>query len=79
MEEARGILKAALRRKPAPRLNLALSIRRHIAPLGGVVLPMEKREPVSRPLSARETPPADLRELPLPGTQGGAQSRNSTP
>ena len=48
-EEAREILKAALGAKAAPQLNLAESIRRHIAPLGGVDLVLAPREAVRRP------------------------------
>jgi antitoxin FitA len=48
-EEAREILKAGLRAKPIPQLNLAESIRRHIEPLGGVELALPRREPVRRP------------------------------
>jgi plasmid stability protein len=43
-EEAREILKAALETKPAERLNLAESIRRRFAPLGGVELKLPQRE-----------------------------------
>jgi len=48
-EEAREILKAGLRTKPTPQLNLAESIRRHIEPLGGVELALPLRERVRRP------------------------------
>jgi plasmid stability protein len=48
-EEAREILRAALRAKCAARLNLAESIRRHIDPLGGVELAFPPREAVRRP------------------------------
>jgi plasmid stability protein len=48
-EEAREILRAGLAEKAAPKLNLAESIRRHIAPLGGVDLVIPPREPVRRP------------------------------
>jgi plasmid stability protein len=48
-EEAREILKAGLTAKRAPRLNLADSIRRHVAPLGGVDLALRPREAVRRP------------------------------
>ena len=48
-EEAREILKAGLRTKSTPQLNLAESIRRHIEPLGGVELALPRRERVRRP------------------------------
>jgi plasmid stability protein len=48
-EEAREILRAELRAKRVPRLNLAESIRRHIDPLGGVELAFPPREAVRRP------------------------------
>jgi len=48
-EEAREILRAGLRAKCAPRLNLVESIRRHIDPLGGVELAFPPREAVRRP------------------------------
>ncbi|MGO9231777.1 MAG: FitA-like ribbon-helix-helix domain-containing protein [Bryobacteraceae bacterium] len=48
-EEAREILKSELSAKRAPRLNLAESIRRHIDPLGGVVLALPPREAVRHP------------------------------
>jgi plasmid stability protein len=48
-EEAREILNNALTRKPGPRLNLAHSIRRHLAETGGVVLELPPREPVRDP------------------------------
>jgi antitoxin FitA len=48
-EEAREILKAGLATEPAATSNLAESIRRHIAPLGGVELPVRKREMARRP------------------------------
>jgi len=48
-EEAREILKEGLAREPATQSNLAESIRRHIAPLGGVELPILKRERMRRP------------------------------
>lgn len=43
-EEAREILKEGVSAKRASRLNLAESIRRHIAPLGGVELELPPRE-----------------------------------
>ena len=48
-EEAREILKTGLRAGRSPRLNLAESIRRHIAPLGGVELVLPPRQAVRRP------------------------------
>jgi plasmid stability protein len=48
-EEARDILKAGLTAKRLPRLNLAESIRRHVAPLGGLELALPPREAVRRP------------------------------
>ena len=48
-EEAREILKAALRATRGPRLNLAESIRRHVEPFGGVELAFSPREAVRRP------------------------------
>jgi plasmid stability protein len=48
-EEAREILKAGLTGKRAPKLNLADSIRRHFAPLGGVELVFPPREAARRP------------------------------
>jgi plasmid stability protein len=49
-EEAREILRAGLRARRVPRLNLAESIRRYIEPLGGVELAFPPREAVRRPL-----------------------------
>ena len=48
-EEAREILEAALRAESPQRRNLAESIRRCVAPLGGVELAIPSREPVRRP------------------------------
>jgi antitoxin FitA len=48
-EEAREILKAGVATNDVPNLNLAESIRRHIAPLGGVELTIPPREAVRRP------------------------------
>ena len=48
-EEAREILKAGLREKDVPQLNLAAAIRRHIEPLGGVELVIPPRQPVRPP------------------------------
>lgn len=48
-EEAREILKAGLTAKRVSKLNLAESIRRYVAPLGGVELELPPREAVRRP------------------------------
>jgi len=48
-EEAREILKAGVAAQRASRPNLVDSIRRHLAPLGGVDLEPLPREPVRRP------------------------------
>jgi len=48
-EEAREILKAALRREEAGPRNLVDSVRRRFARLGGVELPAVRREPLRRP------------------------------
>ena len=48
-EEAREILKAELTTRRAPRLNLAESIRRRVAPFGGVELALPPREAIRRP------------------------------
>ena len=48
-EEARQILKAGLTGETAQGSNLAESIRRHIAPLGGVDLLLPPRQPVRKP------------------------------
>jgi plasmid stability protein len=50
-EEAREILKAELMARHASKLNLAESIRRYVAPLGGVELTLPPREAVRRPPS----------------------------
>lgn len=44
--EAREILKAGVREKDAPQLNMAQAIRRHIEPLGGVELVIPPRQPI---------------------------------
>jgi len=49
-EEAREILKAALSVKSDSKLDFAQAIRRHVAPVGGIELELQKREPVRRPL-----------------------------
>jgi antitoxin FitA len=48
-EEAREILRSALREKPDVEENLATSIRRRFAPLGGIDLPLLPREPMRLP------------------------------
>jgi plasmid stability protein len=48
-EEAREILKAGLTEKRESKLSLSESIRRHIAPLGGVELTLPKREAIRPP------------------------------
>jgi len=48
-EEAREILKAGLTAARTARPNLAQSIRRHVAPLGGVDLAILPREAARRP------------------------------
>jgi len=48
-EEARSILRAGLKAKSAPSLNLAEAIRRHVEPLGGIELAVAVREPIRRP------------------------------
>ncbi len=48
-EEAREILQAGLAAKTPTTLDLARSIRRHLAPFGGVELKTPARQPVRRP------------------------------
>ncbi len=48
-EEARQILKTGLIPKTTQKLDLAESIRRHMAPLGGVELALPQREAVRNP------------------------------
>jgi len=48
-EEAREILRAGVRARSVPRLNLGESIRRYIEPLGGVELALQSREAIRRP------------------------------
>ena len=48
-EEARHILKAGLTEEPMRRPNLAESIRRRMAPVGGIELSVPPREPVRKP------------------------------
>jgi plasmid stability protein len=45
-EEAREILRSALRISPAGRENLANAIRQRFAPLGGVELELPRRDPI---------------------------------
>jgi len=48
-DEARNILRAAVLEGEAPSRNLAEAIRRRFEPLGGVKLPLPRREPVREP------------------------------
>jgi antitoxin FitA len=48
-EEARLVLSAALSEEPKPPLNLVESIRRLVAPFGGIELEIPPREPVRDP------------------------------
>ncbi len=48
-EEARRILKAGLIEETMRRPNLAESIRRRMAPIGGIELALPPREPIRRP------------------------------
>ncbi|MGH8645708.1 MAG: FitA-like ribbon-helix-helix domain-containing protein [Gammaproteobacteria bacterium] len=48
-EEARSILGAALAREAATSSNLAEGIRQRFQPLGGVDLPVPRREPMRDP------------------------------
>ncbi len=48
-EEARDILRDALSTDPAGPRNLAEAIRKRLAPLGGVDLPIPPREPIREP------------------------------
>jgi plasmid stability protein len=48
-EEAREILKASVSAQPAPKLDFAASIRRHIEPLGGMELTLPRRDAIRRP------------------------------
>jgi plasmid stability protein len=48
-DEARDILRTALSREPAQPSNLAASIRKRFAPLGGVELPDLPREAMREP------------------------------
>jgi len=48
-EEARQILRVALSEKSAPGLNLVESIRKIVAPLGGIDLPDVPRDPMRPP------------------------------
>jgi plasmid stability protein len=53
-EEARHILRAGLAEKAPAPTNLYESIRRRIAPLGGVDLDIPLREPMPKPPSFEE-------------------------
>ena len=53
-EEAREILKVALITDEAGQANLAESIRRRFAALGGVDLPVLPREPMRQPPQFRK-------------------------
>ena len=48
-EEARQILKTGLAVESGEQPNLAESIRRHIEPIGGIELPLPRREAVRQP------------------------------
>ncbi len=48
-EEARTLLRAALRDDATPRSNLAEAIRGRFRRLGGVELPLPRREPMREP------------------------------
>jgi plasmid stability protein len=48
-DEARNILRAAVLQNEAPARNLAEAIRRRFEPLGGVKLPLPRREPMREP------------------------------
>jgi antitoxin FitA len=48
-EEARQILKTGLATESGGQPNLAESIRRHMAPIGGMELALPRREAVRRP------------------------------
>ena len=48
-DEARDILRTALSREPVQPSNLAASIRKRFAPLGGVELPEVPREAMREP------------------------------
>jgi len=48
-DEARDILRTALSREPVQASNLAASIRKRFAPLGGVELPEVPREAMREP------------------------------
>ncbi len=47
-EEARAILRAGLKAKSAPPLNLAQAIRKYVEPFGGIELELPPRESVRR-------------------------------
>ena len=53
-EEAREILRSALRTSPAARENLEKAIRERFAPLGGVVLELPRRDPIRQTARSAE-------------------------
>ena len=53
-EEARQILRSALRTSPAARENLEKAIRERFAPLGGVVLELPRRDPIRQTARSAE-------------------------
>jgi antitoxin FitA len=53
-EEARAILTAGVEKQQAQPLSLVESIRRHIAPFGGVHLELPKREAIRDPPKFRK-------------------------
>jgi len=46
---ARAVVRRGLKKVKPSKRNLADAIRSHLAPLGGVELPIPKREPIRRP------------------------------
>ncbi len=48
-QEARDILRSALKQEPGPDIDLASAIRARFAPLGGVELELPPRESVPEP------------------------------
>ena len=53
-EEAREILRSALRTSPAARENLEKAIRERFAPLGGVDLELPRRDPIRQTARSAE-------------------------
>jgi antitoxin FitA len=49
-EEARIILRDALSSKGEPRADFAQSMRRHVAPMGGIELKLQEREALRSPV-----------------------------